>query len=104
MSVKQKFDEDDRRAVVDWLKKHDSVSILKKPEYRKLFEDTNGRLYLVLGAYDEWHGVPEAILNMETEKLENGVLVIARRYPQSCPRRDTQKNTTQKSRRTYWHY
>lgn len=83
MNSEQKFDEDDRRAVVRWLEERGSISLRRTKKYRKLFEDANGRLYLVLGAYDEWHGVPKKLLNMEAEKLDAAVLVIARRYPGS---------------------
>ena len=79
MPTKAKFDEDDRRRVIAAIEKRFSVSLLAIGSYRKYLRDDRGRRYIVLGGYEEWHGIPKKIFESEKAAPADTILVIAKR-------------------------
>ena len=74
-----KFDETDRRAVIDELGRHLGVQINRVGRRRKWLRDRSGRNYWVLGGYADWHGIPEEMMDAEVADPSNGFVVIAMR-------------------------
>ena len=74
-----KFDETDRRAVIDELGRHLGVQINRVGRRRKWLRDRSGRNCWVLGGYADWHGIPEEMMDAEVADPSNGFVVIAMR-------------------------
>ena len=74
-----KFDETDRRAVVDELGRRLGVQINQVGRRRKWLCDHSGRNYWVLGGYADWHGIPEEMMDAEMADPSDGFVVIAMR-------------------------
>ena len=74
-----KFDETDRRAVIDELSRRLDVRISRVGRRRKWLRDHSGRNYWVLGGYADWHGIPEEMMDAEIADPSGGLVVIAMR-------------------------
>jgi hypothetical protein len=78
--TQMKFDETDRRAVIDALSRHFGVRIEPVGRRRKWLRDNAARSYWVLGGYGEWHGIPEEMMDAEVSRPSGGFFVIAMRH------------------------
>lgn len=79
-----KFDEDDRKCVIAVIESHHSTRLARIGKFRKFLADPTGKPYLILGGYDDWHGIPSKILEeAKARQAKGGLLVIARRLPTS---------------------
>ena len=74
-----KFDEIDRRAVIDELVRRLGVQINRVGRRRKWLRDDSGRKYWVLGGYADYHGIPEEMMDAEVADPSGGCVVIAMR-------------------------
>ena len=79
MSKSRKFDEHDRKAVVAELNSMWGISLKVVKGYRKYFADEHGKKYLIVGGYEDWHGVPDAIIVEARAPNYLGSLVVVRR-------------------------
>ena len=77
--ARAKFDETDRRAVIDELSRRLDVQISRIGRRRKWLRDHSGRNYWVLGGYADWHGIPEEMMDAEEADPSDGFVVIAMR-------------------------
>jgi hypothetical protein len=77
--IRTKFDETDRRAVIDALTRCHDVRLTPVGRRRKWLRDNAGRSYWVLGGYEEWHGIPEEMMDAEVSSPSGGFIVIAMR-------------------------
>lgn len=75
-----KFDETDRRAVIDELRRRLGTKIKAVGRRRKWLRDEQERNYWVLGGYGEWHGIPEEMMDAEIAAPSGGSIVIATRH------------------------
>lgn len=75
-----KFDETDRRAVIDELGKRLCVRLQPVPRRRKWLRDELGRNHWVLGGYGEWHGIPNDMMDAEVASGTGGFIVVAIRH------------------------
>jgi len=80
MMVDTKFDETDRRAVVDALSRHLGARLKAVGRRRKWLHDDSNRNYWVLGGSGEWHGIPEEMMDAEIAAPSDGSIVIATRH------------------------
>lgn len=76
-----KFDETDRQAVIDMLSGHFGVRLQPVGRRTKWLRDDTGRKYWVLGGYEEWHGIPEEMMDEEVSSPSKGYIVITIRHP-----------------------
>lgn len=74
-----KFDETDRRVVVDALSRQSGLQLERVGRRRKCFRDDEARCYRILGGYGEWHGIPEEMMNEEISSNSDGLLMISMR-------------------------
>ncbi|MEY2158657.1 MULTISPECIES: hypothetical protein [unclassified Rhodanobacter] len=74
-----KFDETDRRAVVDVLSKQLGTTLAPVGSRRKWFKDEAQRSYWIIGGYEDWHGIPAEMMDAEADSPTAGILVIALR-------------------------
>ena len=81
--VSPKFDEQDRKKVISEVEKHFGVHLSRVGSHRKFLEDSSHRTFLVLGGYEDWHGIPPDMLEEEEKRNSNGVLVVAKRHTNS---------------------
>ena len=77
--AQSKFDETDRRAVIDALSHHFGVRLARVGRRRKWLRDDAGHSYWILGGYGEWHGLPEDMMDAEVSSPSDGFIVIAMR-------------------------
>lgn len=75
-----KFDETDRRAVIDALTRYLDLHLESVGRRRKWLRDNAGRSYWVLGGYGEWHGIPKEMMDAEISSPSDGFIVIAMRH------------------------
>jgi len=78
-----KFDEYDRKKVITELEKSFHVKLSPIGRRRKYLRDATGRRYCVFGGYEDWHGIPEEIVEEEENLGGDSVLVIAKKYKQT---------------------
>lgn len=78
-----KFDETDRRAVTDALCKQLGVVLTPVGHRHKWLKDEAQRSYWVIGGYEDWHGIPNEMMDAEAASSTAGILVIAIRHSQS---------------------
>ncbi len=76
-----KFDEHDRKKVIAEVEVHFGVQLSTVGSRHKFLEAKDGRTYWVLGGYEDWHGIPPDMFEEEERRRTNGVLVVAKRYP-----------------------
>ena len=74
-----KFNENDRSIAISQVESHFAVKLSPVGRQHKVLQDMFGRIYWVLGGYQEWHGVSHAMLNEATIHKAEDVLVIAKR-------------------------
>jgi hypothetical protein len=79
MPTKKKFDEDDRRRVIAVIEQHFGISLKAIDSYRKYLRDEHGSRYIVLGGYEDWHGIPRKIFAAEEASPADTTLIIAKR-------------------------
>lgn len=77
---RKKFDETDRQAVIDMLSRHFGVRLQPVGRRRKWLRDDAGRKFWVLGGYEDWHGIPEEMMDAEVISPSRGYIVIAIRH------------------------
>ena len=75
-----KFDEQDRKKVINEIERHCGVILSRVGSRRKFLEDSQKRSYWVLGGYEDWHGIPPEMMNEEEQRNTDGILVVAKRY------------------------
>lgn len=78
-----KFDDTDRKLLIEEIEKIQGVKLeLIKPS-RKLFKASNGLLYLISGGTEDWHGINENIMKqldeLQAQQGEN-VFMVAKKY------------------------
>ena len=76
----QKFDEFDRRKVIEKIEPYFGVRLSCFSRRKKYLRDQHGKSYWVLGGCGDWHGFQSDMLEVERKRGENGVLVIAKRF------------------------
>ncbi len=77
MSSKLKFDNTDRRHVVEEIERH-IASKLSRPGRRHIYlEDESGNRYVVLGGIDDWHGIPDDVIEAVEQHHPHSYLAIA---------------------------
>jgi hypothetical protein len=75
-----KFDECDRQKVISAIENHFGVTLAPISGRRKFLEDRSGKIYWLLGGYEDWHGIPKEMFLLENKRKADGLLVIAKRY------------------------
>ena len=70
-----KFGEKERRMVVSEIENYFGVTLLRRRPWRKLFEDSEGSIWLVIGGYGRWHGIKKGVV----DSVRQGHLIVARR-------------------------
>lgn len=78
-----RFDEIDRRAVIDSLSRQLGVRLTVVGRRRKWLKDEFQRHYWVIGGYGEWHGIPAEMMDAEVASPSGGILAIAMRLRQA---------------------
>ena len=74
-----KFNESDRAIAISQVEAHFAVKLSRVGSQHKVLQDMFGRIYWVLGGYQEWHGVSRAMLNEAITHKAEDILVIAKR-------------------------
>ena len=72
-----KFDNLDRKCVVDAVQEHYGVKLNKVRQRDIWLRDESDRDWWVLGGVDWWHGIPEEMMEDEKQEQLEGRLVIA---------------------------
>lgn len=75
----KKFDKWDRERVIGAVQDHYGVNLAKIGKRDKWLRDESGRNWWVLGAVENWHGIPEEMMQGEKQAQFGGMLVIAER-------------------------
>ena len=73
----ERFDDLDRRPVINVIQEHYGVKLQKVGSRRKWLRDASGRNWWVLGGLETWHGIPEEMMEHEKCSVVEGLLVIA---------------------------
>lgn len=79
MGKTPKFDNLDRRKVIQAIEKVLDVKLSQVGSRPKEQVDAHGRLYWVLGGYGDWHGIPPEMMERAKSSLDTGSIVIAKR-------------------------
>ena len=74
-----RFDNSDRKLVVNAIHDHFGVVLTKMGSRDKWLQDKSGRTWWVLGGRDDWHGIPEEMMDHEEQAENEGILVIAQK-------------------------
>ena len=72
-----KFDNSDREEVIGRVEERYGVSLGKVGRRDKWRQDESGRNWFVLGGKDDWHGIPEEMMENERQAQIEGMLVVA---------------------------
>ena len=72
-----KFDNLDRKRVIDAVQEHYGVKLDKVGQRPKWLRDESGRTWWILGGVADWHGIPKEMMEHEKEAQREGMLVIA---------------------------
>lgn len=72
-----KFDNLARLRVIDAVHEHFDVTLKRVGRRQKWLRDESGRNWWVLGGKDDWHGIPEDMMEHEEQTHIEGRLVIA---------------------------
>ena len=75
----EKFDNLDRKVVIDCVQERYGVSLGKVGGRDKWRRDESGRNWCVLGGKDDWHGIPEEMMEDERQARIEGMLVVAQK-------------------------
>ena len=78
-----KFDNIDRKRVIRAVEGHFEVKLSQVSRRPKWLRDETGKSYWVLGGYEEWHGIPEEMMDVELQAASEGILVVAVRTKSS---------------------
>ena len=73
----ERFDDLDRRPVIDAIQEHYGVKLQKVGSRPKWLRDASGRNWWILGGLETWHGIPEEMMEHEKCSEVEGMLVIA---------------------------
>lgn len=73
----ERFDDLDRRPVIDVIQEYYGVKLQKVGSRRKWLRDASGRNWWILGGLETWHGIPEEMMEHEKCSEVEGLLVIA---------------------------
>lgn len=76
----QKFDQLDRDRTIMAVQDHFGVTLSRVGSRPKYLVDEAGIPYLVLGGYDDWHGIPKDIF-ADARQRPAGKLIVAKRLP-----------------------
>lgn len=77
-----KFGSRDRKIVVRTVEQHLDVSLSRVGRRPKYLRDASGRRYCFFGGYQDWHGLPDEVVEEERHRGDS-VLVYARRRAES---------------------
>lgn len=83
MDTIDKFNNDDRKLIIQELERIQGVTLEQLSDSKKLFKSSNGLLYLIQGGKEFWHGINKQIVCQLGEpdfQTENSILVIAKKY------------------------
>ena len=72
-----KFDNLDRDRVIRAVQEHFDIHLKRVGSRRKWLRDESGRNWWVLGGKDDYHGIPEDMMEGERHARTEGMLVIA---------------------------
>lgn len=75
----ERFDNLDRKVVIDHVQERYGVSLEKVGGRDKWRRDESGRNWFVLGGKDDWHGIPEEMMEDERQAQIEGMLVVAQK-------------------------
>ena len=75
----KKFDNLDRKIVIDTVQERYGVILQKVGRRDKWRRDELGTNWFVLGGKDDWHGIPEVMMENERQAQIKGMLVIAQK-------------------------
>ena len=75
----EKFDNSDRKRVIDAIQDHFDVQLTKVQNRNKWLQDETGRNWWVLGGKGDWHGIPEDMMDHEEQAENEGMFVIAQK-------------------------
>ena len=59
-----KFNDSDRKLVIEKLEEIQKTKIEQIKPSRKLYKDLNGLFYLISGGTEDWHGINNNIMNL----------------------------------------
>ena len=74
-----KFDNLDRNRVMGAVQEHYAVKLVRVGSRYKWLGDASGRNWWILGGKDDFHGIPEDMMEDERQARVEGMLVIAQR-------------------------
>lgn len=78
--MKGKFTDADRKLVVEELEKIQKTTLVQIKPSRKLYEDSNGLLYVISGGTEDWHGINSNILEQIKNYNREGAFVVVKKY------------------------
>jgi len=78
MGKMPKFNETDRTAVIRVVEAELGIRLKPVGQRKKWLRDDQGRTFWVLGGTDDWHGIPEDMMDAEAVRHTSGSLVVAR--------------------------
>lgn len=76
----EKFDNWDRKRVIDEVQEYYDVKLEKVGGRDKWRRDESGKNWWILGGKDDWHGIPKEMMEDEEARCDgDGMLIIAQR-------------------------
>lgn len=72
----EKFDNLDRKRVIDAIEDHYVVKLDKLKQRAKWLRDGSGKTWWILGGTGDWHGIAKEMMEHEKEAQIEGMLVI----------------------------
>ena len=75
-----KFNDQDRKFVIDELEKVQNVKLQQIDPPKKLFRDSNGMVYLISGGTGDWHGINPKIMESLANHKQEGTFVVAKKF------------------------
>ena len=78
-----KFNNEDRRLLIQELERIQGVTLEQFSGSQKLYKSSNGHVYLIQGGKEFWHGINKQIVNQLKEpefQKDKSILVIAKKY------------------------
>ena len=92
MDTLGKFNNEDRRLLIQELERIQGVTLEQLSGYQKLYKSSNGHVYLIQGGKEFWHGINKQIVNQLKEpefQKHNSILVKYTAEPSlSCTKED----------------
>lgn len=74
----KRFDEKDRRQVIEETEKALGIKLNRIGKYRKYFKGNDGKNYCILGGFGDWHGLQSELLNPMDSTETDRILIVAR--------------------------